>query len=167
MSAFSVKGWCPGALRPMQSGDGLVVRVRPFGGRLDAAQISGLAHLAERHGNGLLDVTSRANLQIRGVSATSHRLLLDGLSQLALLDPDAETESRRNILVTPFWRDGDETQALPSTEEGGWRGISQPVQSCLRLCAARPSRRRSWPRRAPAFIRRARWSESPSGKCST
>ncbi|MCK1383144.1 precorrin-3B synthase [Bradyrhizobium sp. 21] len=112
MSASVVKGWCPGALRPMQSGDGLVVRVRPFGGRLDAAQISGLAHLAERHGNGLIDVTSRANLQIRGVNNTSHRLLLDGLSQLALLDPDADTESRRNILVTPFWRTGDESQSL-------------------------------------------------------
>ncbi|MDA9397890.1 precorrin-3B synthase [Bradyrhizobium sp. CCBAU 45389] len=112
MSAAMVKGWCPGALRPMQSGDGLVVRVRPFGGRLDAAQISGLAHLAERHGNGLIDVTSRANLQIRGVSESSHGLLVDGLAQLALLDPDPETESRRNILVTPFWRAGDETQAI-------------------------------------------------------
>jgi precorrin-3B synthase len=117
MSAMAVKGWCPGALRPMQSGDGLVVRVRPFGGRLDAAQIAGLAHLAERHGNGLIDVTSRANLQIRGVSDTSHRLLLDGLAELALLDPDADTESRRNILVTPFWRTGDETQALAAELE--------------------------------------------------
>jgi precorrin-3B synthase len=117
MSAASVKGWCPGALRPMPSGDGLVVRVRPFGGRLDAAQTAGLAHLAERHGNGLIDVTSRANLQIRGVSDASHRLLLDGLAQLTLLDPDAGIESRRNILVTPFWRDGDETQALAAELE--------------------------------------------------
>src|SRR4051812_13091950 len=117
MSASVVKGWCPGALRPMQSGDGLVVRVRPFGGRLDAAQISGLAHLAERHGNGLIDVTSRANLQIRGVNETSHRLLLEGLAQLALLDPDADAESRRNILVTPFWRAGDETQSLAAELE--------------------------------------------------
>jgi precorrin-3B synthase len=112
-----IKGWCPGALRPMRSGDGLVVRVRPFGGRLDAAQIAGLAHLAERHGNGLIDVTSRANLQIRGVSETSHRLLLDGLAQLGLLDPDLDTESRRNILVTPFWRDDDETQSLAAELE--------------------------------------------------
>lgn len=117
MSAAAIKGWCPGAIRPMQSGDGLVVRVRPFGGRLDAAQAAGLAHLAERHGNGLVDVTSRANLQIRGVSEASHRPLLDGLAQLTLLDPDADTESRRNILVTPFWREGDETQALAAELE--------------------------------------------------
>ena len=117
MSAAEVKGWCPGALRPMLSGDGLVVRVRPFGGRIDVAQITGLAQLAERHGNGLIDVTSRANLQIRGVTEASHRPLLDGLAKLALLDPDADTESRRNILVTPFWHMGDETQALAAELE--------------------------------------------------
>lgn len=117
MSASAVKGWCPGALRPMLSGDGLVVRVRPFGGRLEAAQITGLAELAGRHGNGLIDVTSRANLQIRGVSEQSHRPLLDGLARLALLDPDPATEARRNILVTPFWRAGDETRSLTAELE--------------------------------------------------
>jgi len=117
MSASAIKGWCPGALRPMRSGDGLVVRVRPFGGRLEAAQISGLAGLAERFGSGLIDVTSRANLQIRGVSDESHGPLLDGLARLALLDPDVDTESRRNILVTPFWNEGDDTQALAAELE--------------------------------------------------
>jgi precorrin-3B synthase len=28
MSGFEIKGWCPGALRPMASGDGLVLRIR-------------------------------------------------------------------------------------------------------------------------------------------
>lgn len=117
MSAASVKGWCPGALRPMQSGDGLVVRVRPFGGRLEAAQVAGLAGLAERYGNGLIDVTSRANLQIRGVSEQGHRPLIEGLARLRLLDPDTDIEARRNILVTPFWNVGDETQALAAELE--------------------------------------------------
>ncbi|MBR1329703.1 precorrin-3B synthase [Bradyrhizobium ottawaense] len=117
MSAATVKGWCPGALRPMLSGDGLVVRVRPFGGRLEAPQISGLAELAGQHGNGLIDVTSRANLQIRGVSEAGHRPLIDGLARLALLDPDPATDARRNILVTPFWRAGDATQSLAAELE--------------------------------------------------
>jgi precorrin-3B synthase len=112
MSAIAVKGWCPGALRPMLSGDGLVVRIRPHGGRLEAWQAAGIADLAGRYGNGLIDVTSRANLQIRGVDDRGHPPLLDGLAQLGLLDEDAETESGRNILVTPFWNPGDDTCSL-------------------------------------------------------
>jgi precorrin-3B synthase len=112
MSAIAVKGWCPGALRPMLSGDGLVVRVRPYGGRLEAKQAAGIAELAARYGNGLVDVTSRANLQIRGVDDHGHPHLLDGLARLGLLDQDAETESRRNILVTPFWDARDDTCSI-------------------------------------------------------
>ncbi|MEM8578629.1 MAG: hypothetical protein AAGF60_12320, partial [Pseudomonadota bacterium] len=56
----NVKGWCPGAHRPMLSGDGLVVRVRPFAGSLSQAQALGLCDLAERFGSGALDLTSRA-----------------------------------------------------------------------------------------------------------
>jgi precorrin-3B synthase len=117
MSAVAIKGWCPGALRPMLSGDGLVVRIRPHGGRLDARQAAGVAALAERYGSGLIDVTSRANLQIRGVGEQGHLPLLDGLAQLGLLDEDPETESRRNILVTPFWNMGDDSCSLATELE--------------------------------------------------
>ena len=96
----------------MQRSDGLVVRVRPFGGRLAAAQAAGLAELAGRYGNGLIDLTSRANLQIRGVTDEAYQPLLDGLAQLGLLDQDQATESLRNILVTPFWTGGDDTPSL-------------------------------------------------------
>ncbi|MFN7225608.1 MAG: precorrin-3B synthase, partial [Paracoccaceae bacterium] len=64
MSAPAVRGWCPGALRPMLSGDGLVVRVRPPAGALSAAQAAGIAALAARHGNGFVELTNRANLQL-------------------------------------------------------------------------------------------------------
>jgi precorrin-3B synthase len=124
MSQIAVKGWCPGALRPMLSGDGLVVRVRPYGGRLDASQAAGIAELAARYGNGLIDVTSRANLQIRGVDDHSHPRLLDGLAQLGLLDRDAETESRRNILVTPFWDARDDTCSIAAELERGLAALA-------------------------------------------
>ncbi|MEH6520716.1 precorrin-3B synthase [Sulfitobacter sp.] len=112
MIAHEVKGWCPGALRPMMSGDGLVVRVRPFGGRLRRAQADGIASLASAHGNGLVDVSSRGNLQIRGVSPENHPVLIEGLKLMGLIDPTPEVESRRNILVTPFWEPSDETETL-------------------------------------------------------
>lgn len=107
-----VKGWCPGAYKPMMSGDGLIVRVRPFFARLTAAQVSGLCTLAQRYGNGFLDLTNRANLQIRGVGEGVLDALLQDLDDLNLLDETPALESRRNILVTPFWSAGDETEAL-------------------------------------------------------
>lgn len=111
MSA-QVKGWCPGAYRPMMSGDGLVVRIRPRLGRLDAESARGLCCLANMHGNGLIELTNRANLQLRGVREDSHAALLEGLGALGLLDKDPALESRRNILVTPFWQAGDLTSRL-------------------------------------------------------
>ncbi|MCK1636807.1 precorrin-3B synthase [Bradyrhizobium sp. 157] len=119
MSAVAIKGWCPGALRPMRSGDGLVVRIRPHRGRLDAKQAAGIAALAKRYGNGLIDLTSRGNLQIRGVSDEGHRPLIEELSRLHLIDPDPETEARRNILVTPFWSAGDDTCSIATELEQG------------------------------------------------
>lgn len=108
----AVKGWCPGAWRPMMSGDGLIVRVRPRFGRLTRDQALGICELACRHGSGVLEVTNRANLQIRGIATTTHAALLEELAALDVLDADAAQESRRNILVTPFWRPGDLTHRL-------------------------------------------------------
>ncbi len=95
-----VKGYCPGALRPMMSGDGLIVRVKPLMGRLSRDQVLGLCDIADQFGNGTIDVTSRANLQIRGVA--QHGLVVAALRDLGVLDSDAVTESRRNILIAPL-----------------------------------------------------------------
>ncbi|MEO9876481.1 MAG: precorrin-3B synthase [Anderseniella sp.] len=102
-----VQGWCPGTLRPMMSGDGLLVRVRPRSGRLAAHQLAEIANLSLKHGNGFVDFSNRANLQIRGVAEQGHEALVEGLRPLELTDGSAEAEASRNILVTPFWRTGD------------------------------------------------------------
>jgi precorrin-3B synthase len=57
-----IKGWCPGALRPMLSGDGWLVRIRPPMGQLTPAQTVGLAEAALRHGNGVIDLSSRPSV---------------------------------------------------------------------------------------------------------
>lgn len=102
MTGFAIQGWCPGALRPMQSGDGLVVRIRPRAGRLSADQARGIAQAAAQHGSGLIDLSARGNLQLRGVTEASHPALIDDLRKLDLIDPDPRTEAARNLLVTPF-----------------------------------------------------------------
>ena len=99
-----IKGWCPGALRPMESGDGWVVRLRAHGGRLTQHQAAGIAAAAQAHGNGLIDLTGRANLQLRGVTPDSHGPLIADLRALGLIDTDIAAETRRNIIVTPFAR---------------------------------------------------------------
>lgn len=106
------KGWCPGAYKPMMSGDGLVVRVRPVLARLTRVQIDGLCETALEFGSGLIDLTSRANLQIRGVQEAYHEPVLEQLAALDLLPDDPALESRRNILVPPLWVEGDDASRI-------------------------------------------------------
>ncbi len=96
------KGWCPGALRPMAAEDGLLVRLRLTGGIVPAATARALATCAERHGNGLFDLSARGNLQMRGVGEARLPSLLDDLRALALLDADADGEAVRNVVASPL-----------------------------------------------------------------
>lgn len=112
MSGPVIKGWCPGAYRPMMSGDGLILRVRPFRSQLDPTQVAVLCDLAEDLGHGTLDLTSRANIQIRGLTEAGHDSALQRLMAARLLDPDPATEARRNIVMHPDHRPGDLTDRL-------------------------------------------------------
>ncbi|MEG3082170.1 cobalamin biosynthesis protein CobG [Sphingomonas sp. PB2P12] len=94
----------------MAAGDGLLVRVRPRLGRLIREQVLGLCEAATTYGNGQIDATNRANLQIRGVEAWQP--LVARLCDLGLVDPDPLTEARRAILVDPDWRVGDDTYRI-------------------------------------------------------
>lgn len=125
MSVPLVKGWCPGAYSPMASGDGLVVRVRPWFGEVSSAQARVLCAVAARFGSGTLELTSRANLQIRGVAEADHGAVIAALLAAHLLDADPAVEGRRNVVMTPDWTPGDVThrlggmllQALPELPE--------------------------------------------------
>jgi len=97
-AAFDIKGWCPGGVRPMPSGDGLLVRVRPWCGAFTLEQAKGLAEIAATLGNGHIDLTRRANLQIRGLREEKLPALHDALGQLGLL----ADEAARNVMVDPL-----------------------------------------------------------------
>lgn len=122
MSAPLVQGWCPGALRPMMSGDGLVVRIRARCGRLARGQALGLAELAAAHGNGLIDVSARANLQLRGIREKDHPALVEALAALGLVDDDAVFEARRNLVISPFWVEGDPAPRIARMLEAALAG---------------------------------------------
>lgn len=110
--AAAIHGWCPTAWRPMLAGDGLLVRVRPPLGRLTTAQDMALSDAARRHGNGRIDLTNRAALQIRGVTEQSHKPLLEQLIALGLTDSDPIREARRNLILTPDWEPSDDTARI-------------------------------------------------------
>ncbi|WMS43278.1 precorrin-3B synthase [Acuticoccus sp. MNP-M23] len=69
------RGACPSLAAPMTTGDGLLVRLTPEGGAFTPGELGALADAASAHGNGLLEVSARGNVQIRGVRPET----LDGL----------------------------------------------------------------------------------------
>jgi precorrin-3B synthase len=96
------KGWCPGALKPMETGDGLLARVRAPRGRLSLDQAAALADAAIACGNGAIGLTVRANLHLRGLSERSLPDLHARLEDAGLIDADPEIERLRNIVASPL-----------------------------------------------------------------
>jgi precorrin-3B synthase len=92
------RGWCPGVRRPMATGDGLLVRLHPFAGKLSADQARLIAKAAREHGNGHLDITARGNLQIRGVREDTYPALLAQLDHEGLVEPEGNGPNRLTVL---------------------------------------------------------------------
>src|SRR5262245_56840460 len=97
-----VRGVCPGVLRPMESGDGLIGPGRPAAGSLSGAAVASLPRAAAGFGNGHIDRPRRANLQSRGVTPDALRGLQAAIDDLGLLDANPEAEAVRNIVVSPL-----------------------------------------------------------------
>ncbi|KAA0684265.1 precorrin-3B synthase [Roseomonas genomospecies 6] len=95
------RGMCPGVLAPMEVGDGLLVRVRVPAGVLPAASATRIAELGRRYGNGLVDLSHRGNLQLRGVAAADMEALIAELRALGYVSDDVESEAVRNVLTSP------------------------------------------------------------------
>lgn len=95
---------CPGVLRPWIAEDGALVRLRLVGGRLSAAALTELVAASAEYGDGNLHLTSRANLQIRGIAHTEGCVpsgLVETITAAGLL-PSASHELVRNIVVSPL-----------------------------------------------------------------
>lgn len=92
---------CPGTLRLHGADDGLLARVRIPAGLLTAAQAETLADAAQRFGDGHLDITSRGNVQLRGLGEGCAGGLADLLDGAGLL-PAPEHERIRNVVASPL-----------------------------------------------------------------
>lgn len=115
---------CPGVLRLHCAADGYLARVRLPGGRLDARAIEALAETASL-GSDIVELTSRAGLQVRGLAHDGAEMLAGVLARGGLL-PSVAHDRVRNILAAP----------LAGREPGALADIDPIVEELDRaLCA--------------------------------
>jgi precorrin-3B synthase len=142
---MTVRGACPGLAAPMMTGDGLLLRSPP--GWWTAATLAGIAEAAARFGNGVVEVTARGSLQLRGLSAATAapcavRLESLGLSDAppVLEDPLADAPTRAlAAAIRAAWPDG----LAPKTSvvvDGGHALHLDAVATDLRLRRLAPGR---------------------------
>jgi len=146
---------CPGALVLHEAADGGLARIRLPGGLVDGETLAALAALAESFGvHGAVELTSRGNLQLRGVPLDRRAELAERVADLGLL-PSATHERVRNIVASPYAGLGDaaarsdavaRSDAAPSDATapfdapGSTRAASRPLDGRVRaldeaLCA--------------------------------
>ncbi|MCU1365952.1 MAG: cobG [Ilumatobacteraceae bacterium] len=96
------RGWCPGVLDPMETGDGWLLRIRVPGGLVTSSALASVAALAGEFGSGIVDITSRANLQIRGVAAHRLDLATAAAAEAGLAGADPGREAFRAVVANPL-----------------------------------------------------------------
>lgn len=104
----------------MATGDGLLSRLRLSGGSLTPEELSLLAHLAQSHGNGLVEITARGNLQIRGLTEASAPLFA------AAIVNHLSIETGLVVDVSPLSGDDPSEQADPRPLAAAIRAGSEP-----------------------------------------
>jgi precorrin-3B synthase len=81
------RGICPGLSRPLPTGDGLLVRILPIA-TIALDGFAALCALARRHGNGIVEITARGSIQLRGLSAHSAPRFADAVAALGIAAAD-------------------------------------------------------------------------------
>ena len=90
--------------------DGAMARLRVPGGRLTADAALRIAEAARRFGSGRIDLTNRANLQLRGLDPAQIGALHDALRAGGLMPRTPAADRLRNVVASPL--DGAHVTAL-------------------------------------------------------
>jgi precorrin-3B synthase len=90
------RGACPGLSAPLPTGDGLLVRIRPLG-VIPLAAFNKLCASAIACGNGIMEITTRGSIQVRGLSAASAPCFADEVAALGIAAQDGVP-----ILINPL-----------------------------------------------------------------
>src|ERR1700733_13050709 len=84
--------------------DAFMLRLRLPGGIVLAHQAKGLADIAECFGGGYLDITTRANMQIREIGAQHPIEVLEAIDELGLSSRGHGADNIRNLTGSPAAR---------------------------------------------------------------
>jgi|GEM_PF-2893054 len=93
---------CPGIYKLSEMKDGLLARIRIPGGILSSKQARVLSYAAKTYGNGTLDLTNRANIQLRGIKPEATDELVQTLLTEKLISQSIEHDRLRNITMDPL-----------------------------------------------------------------
>ena len=101
LSLVSGFATCPGLFYPTPAADGILSRVRIPGGIISSQQCRAIADIAEQHGGGYIDVTNRANLQVREIRTGINAEVLKYLQNMGLGSDNTVVDQIRNIMTSP------------------------------------------------------------------
>ena len=102
--------FCPTLKRPIFAEDGLLVRLRPSMNTMKSNNLKTLCDLSEKYGSGIMEITSRGSLQIRGIKKVNYEKFVEGILKKKIFDK--EIDSNLNIIVNPFWNLKDKNFAI-------------------------------------------------------
>jgi ferredoxin-nitrite reductase len=92
---------CPGLFYSTPAQDGLLYRLRIPGGIINYQQFQTIADIADNHGSGYIDITNRANIQIREIQQSINIEVLKKFQALGLASTNAKIDHIRNIMTNP------------------------------------------------------------------
>ncbi|AUB34478.1 nirA, ferredoxin-nitrite reductase [Nostoc flagelliforme CCNUN1] len=92
---------CPGLFYATPAADGILSRIRIPGGIISSQQCRAIADIAEQHGGGYVDVTNRANLQVREIRTGINAEVLKHLQDIGLGSRNPVVDHIRNIMTSP------------------------------------------------------------------
>ncbi|MEH2108568.1 MAG: precorrin-3B synthase [Nostoc sp.] len=98
LSGFAI---CPGLFYATPAADGILSRVRIPGGIISSQQCRAIADIADQHGGGYVDVTNRANLQVREIRTEINAEVLKYLQDMGLGSGNSVVDQIRNIMTSP------------------------------------------------------------------
>ncbi|MBD2530963.1 precorrin-3B synthase [Nostoc flagelliforme FACHB-838] len=100
-SLLSEFATCPGLFYATPAADGILSRIRIPGGIISSQQCRAIADIAEQHGGGYVDVTNRANLQVREIRTGINAEVLKYLQDMGLGSCNSVVDHIRNIMTSP------------------------------------------------------------------